>query len=207
MRQPSTSAGAPVSLRVRGVDELVDPLRSARRRPRGRRATASPMPSASASLRVVACRRRTQRQGREWCGAGARHAASTSASSVGAGHGLGQERPDRPPRLDERRHACGLTGTGRPRAGGRARAPTPSRNHAGSRPRTIAAGTPRRLAHHELGRAGDLVGDRDLGHLELAARGRRAAPRRSTTAASPGDADGDVGEPERATPARTCRTR
>ena len=103
---------------------------------------------------------------------------------LGTGDGIGQERPDRPPRLDERGNAPGHH-RNRSSAGGRTSSRTePSRNHPGSRPRTIATGTLRRLAHHELGGAGDLVGDRDLGDLELAAE-RVGWPRRSTTAAIP----------------------
>ena len=53
-----------------------------------------------------------------------------------------------------------------------------------SRPRTIATGMRGGLAHDELGRARDLVGDRDLGDVQLPAPGV-GLPRRSTTAASP----------------------
>ena len=61
-----------------------------------------------------------------------------------------------------------------------------------STPRTIAAGTPSRLAHHELGGAGELVRDRDLRRAELApacvGRTAKVAERRD-----PGDAERDVG--------------
>ena len=40
----------------------------------------------------------------------------------------------------------------------------------------MATGMPDGLAHDELGRAGQLVDHRDLGDLELAARGRRSCP-------------------------------
>ena len=141
MRQPSTSAGAPVSLRVRRVDELVDARRRRRRRRRGRRASVRPCrrraPASPSALSTT-----TNRHGREWCGAGARHAASTSASSSRAATGSGRNA-----RIDRRASrnagtACDVTGTG-PRAAARTSSRyEPSRNHVASRPRTIATGTP-----------------------------------------------------------------
>ena len=82
----------------------------------------------------------TNRHGREWCGAGARHAASTIASRSARGDRLGRERADRPAGLDERGNAT-LTGRGPRRSGGSARAPSPRATRRGSTPRTIATGT------------------------------------------------------------------
>ena len=86
----------------------------------------------------------TKRHGREWCGAGARHAASTSASSTSRGDRLGAERADRAARLEERGHR-GVTGTGPRAAGGRARGTSRRGTTSRSRPRTIATGTPAAL--------------------------------------------------------------
>src|SRR5262249_56227052 len=59
---------------------------------------------------------------------------------VDAGNGLGEERPDRPPRLDERGDAAHQRNRSSPVGRTSSRAEL-SRNHASSRPRTITAGT------------------------------------------------------------------
>ena len=76
-----------------------------------------------------------------------------------------------------------ISGRGRARAASRARRRCPS-------PRDVDAADDRgghlaRLAEHELCGAGDLVGDRDLRRLELAARARPSCPRRSRSGAIP----------------------
>ena len=74
--------------------------------------------------------------------------------------------------------------------------PSPAR----SSPRTTAAGMPARLAHHELRRAGDLVGDRDLRRVQLVADAV-ALPAQVEQRAQAGGADRDVG---RALPPRAA---
>ena len=127
-----------------------------RRRARRRAPGATPSPSRSARQRVAhavgerapwpsSVSTTTKRHGREWCGAGARHAASTSASSASRATGSGRNA-----RIDRRasRNAgteVAVIGRGPRWAGGRARGTEPSPNHSGSRPRTIATGTPAAL--------------------------------------------------------------
>ena len=71
-------------------------------------------------------------------------------------------------------------------AGGRmiSSATDAGRSQAGSTPRTTAAGMPAVLAHDQLGGAGQLVGDADLGGVETRPLAS-GVPRRSTTAATP----------------------
>ena len=165
------------------------------------RSPRSPMPSASCCL-AGAVSTTTQRHGREWCGAGAVHAASTKPSSASRGTGSSTNaRIDRRAsrnagtRLTRRLRCDRAAVTGRgPRPGGR----TSSRDGALAEPRRVEAADDRdrharRLAHHQLGGGGDLVGDRHLGDLELAAE-RVVGAAEVDDGGEAGDADGDVGE-------------
>ena len=177
------------------------------RRPCPSRGRASP-PSVSTT---------TKRHGREWCGAGAMHAASTSASSVARRRR--ERRIDRrasePERTRIRRAAsprgtsghdgCGsVIGRGRPAAARISSRTEPSRNHVGVEAAHDRDRDRRRLAHHQLGRARDLVGDRDLGDVQLAAA-RVGLAAQVDDRGDARDADRDVGEPVAPRRARTCR--
>ena len=129
-------------LGVRRGDELVDrapaatpsPVRSARQR--------SPIPAASCCL-ASSVSTTTHRHGREWCGAGAMHAASTNRRARRAAPGRGgTARIDRRAARNAGRagaHRRGLNGTGRRPGRARARArcspaTTPGRGRARWRP-------------------------------------------------------------------------
>ena len=192
MRQPSTSAGAVVSLRVRRVDELVDAGRHRRRRRRGRRASARPCRRRAPCLAAVGVdRRRIATAGSGGAparGTRPRPARRGSARSTGSGRNARIERRC----LDERGHVC--CHRKRSSCGGRMSSRTePSPNHDAVEPAHDRDGHARRLAHHQLGGRRDLVGDRDLGDLQLAAErvGRVAQVDDRGDAA---DADRDVGE-------------
>ena len=76
---------------------------------------------------------------------------------------------------------------------GRARGTEPSRNHVGSRPRTIATGTPAALPITSSAAAA--ISSAIATSVTCSSRPRASSvPRRSTTAAMPGHADRDVGE-------------
>ena len=165
MRQPSTSAGAPTSLCVRRLDQRVDALPAA-------------TPSASEVASPARAHRRRRARGL-------------------AGVGVDDDEPPGTRMVRRRREARGLderveqragTGSGRnaridrrastkpgtpaqrnrSSCGGRTSSRTePSRRHERSRPRTIAAGTLAALPITSSARRRDLVGDRDLGHLQL----------------------------------------
>ena len=193
MRQPSTSAGAPRELR--GATPSTSSSTRAASTPSASEVAAPPR--AHARRRATPCAAGvttvTNRHGREWCGAGARHAASTSASSTAGRPGSSVNA-----RIERRASMNAGTCARSPeqvfgRGADQLRRPPPRGTRSASRPRTIAGRDPRGLAHHELGRCRDLVGDRDLGDVELApARVGRAAE--VDDAGEPGDADRDVGE-------------
>ena len=106
----------------------------------------------------------------------ARHPAVTPGGFVARGgvpHGVGH--------LGSRPR---VSGTGRTRACGRAPRRPRRRPASSGHPRTTAAATPLSFVHHEARRAGDLVGERDHGVMQLAPV-RSSRPRRSSSGSIP----------------------
>ena len=147
MRQPSTSAGAPVSFacdastssstRAAG-DAVAGEVGAPARRPCRRRAAACrrrcrPPRSATAASGAARARGTRPRRARR---------ARRAVDRLGDGT-RGSTGAPRGTRGHVRRTM--LTGRGPRAAGGRARGRSPRANHAGSRPRTIATGTPAAL--------------------------------------------------------------
>ena len=87
------------------------------------------------------------------------------------------------------------SGRGPRRRGGRPRpAPRPGPATPGRRPGRRRRATPRRLAHHQLGRGGQLVDDAHLGDLRARGRSASVGAPQVDDGADAGAADGDVGE-------------